>query len=170
MTHSDTADAIDTIVGIAPETLVAQIRALRPEAAQYAQGSYVALLEPADEAGVSRVERALIALRAATKAPSREVAAHYRERARTLGADEALIAAVEQFPAGGELTSRLAAILRHTDLLTLAPHTASRAAIAALHEAGLTTSNIVSIAQLIAFVSFQVRLAAGLRLLKEEAR
>ncbi|HMO57407.1 MAG TPA: CMD domain protein [Roseiflexaceae bacterium] len=168
MTHADTADAIDAIVGITPDSRVAQIRALRPDAAGYAQGSYAALLEPADEAGLGRAERALIALRAALLAPSRAVAAHYRERLQSLGVEATTIAAVEHFPEGGAVSPQLAAILPHVELMTLRPHAAGREALEALEAAGLSARNIVSIAQLVAFVSYQVRLAAGLRLLQEE--
>ena len=66
------------------------------------------------------------------------------------------------------LPDRLAAILRHTDLLTTDPGGASRPAIDELRAHGLAARDIVTISQLIAFLSFQVRVLAGLRLLAED--
>jgi uncharacterized protein YciW len=59
----------------------------------------------------------------------------------------------------------LAALLVHTDLLTEHPAEATRDDLAALHAVGLDTTDIVTAAQLIAFVNFQLRVAAGLALL-----
>jgi CMD domain protein len=159
------ADVINAFAGIETGTALHELRARRPDIARYAQGSYQALLEPADLGGVSRLERELIALRGATLTGAHTLAAHHRARLRDLGADDALVTAVEQFPGGAQVEPRLARILEHVDRLTLAPHTASRAAIEGLLAAGLTPRDIVTVAQLIAFVSFQVHLLAGLRLL-----
>jgi len=59
----------------------------------------------------------------------------------------------------------MAAILRHVDLIAATPREATRADIAALQAAGVATGDIVRLSQLIAFVSFQLRLIAGLRLM-----
>ena len=62
----------------------------------------------------------------------------------------------------------LAALLAHTDLLTTRPAEATRDDLAALHAAGLDTTDVVTAAQLVAFVNFQLRVAAGLALLGEK--
>ncbi|HEU5097419.1 MAG TPA: CMD domain protein [Roseiflexaceae bacterium] len=170
--HSDTplidrSDIIHELAGIDPGSPLHQLRSQRPDVARYAQGSYLALLEPEDPAGVSRVERESIALRVALLSSNAALAGHHRARLRQLGATETL-AAIEQFPAGPALPDRLAAILRHIDLLTLDPAGASRQAIEALRANGLGARDIVTISQLIAFLSFQVRVLAGLRLFAEE--
>ena len=168
-TDTDTRDSINELAGIAPDSPVGQLRAERPEVVRAAQGSYRALLEPDDPAGVSRREREMIALRVAVLTPSPTVAASHRDRLRTLGATDADLAAIEQFPDGAGLSPRETAILRYTDRLTREPGTARPEHIAAVKAAGLSPRDIVTIAQLIAYMSFAVRLLAGLRLLAEEA-
>jgi uncharacterized protein YciW len=68
-------------------------------------------------------------------------------------------------PADGE--SRLAAILRHVDLVTLTPKQATRVNIEALSAAGLDDRDIVALAGLIAFVNYQVLVVAGLKMLRD---
>ena len=67
------------------------------------------------------------------------------------------------------LGARLAVALEHTHLLVFRPREASAEALDALLEAGWSIDGIVTISQLIAFLSFQQRVAAGLRVLAEEA-
>jgi|GEM_PF-2843392 len=55
-------DVINRLTGIPADSRLGQLRAQRPEIVRYAEGSYRALLEPADLAGVSRIERELIQL------------------------------------------------------------------------------------------------------------
>jgi CMD domain protein len=166
---ADTRDIINELAGIVPDSPVGQLRAQRPDVVRAAQGSYRALLEPDDPAGVSRREREMIALRVALLTPSPTVAAWHRDRLRALGASDADLAAIEQFPAGTVLSPREAAILRYADRLTREPGTARPEHIADVKAAGLGPRDIVTIAQLIAYMSFAVRLLAGLRLLAEEA-
>jgi CMD domain protein len=161
-------DIINDLAGIAEGSPLHQLRSRRQDVARYAQGSYLALLEPEDPAGVSRYERDLIALRVATLSSSPALAEHHRARLRQLGAGDESIAAIEQFPNGPALPDRQAALLRHADLLTTDPGGASKAAIADLRAQGLGARDIVTIAQLIAFLSFQTRLLDGLRVLAEE--
>ena len=59
------------------------------------------------------------------------------------------------------------AIAHHADLLTLAPREATRQDIEALTEAGLSEPDIVRLSELAAFVNYQLRVLAGLKLLKE---
>lgn len=162
-------DVINRFAGLTSDSPLGQLRAQRPAVARHAQGSYQALLEPDDPAGVSRYERELIALRVAVLTPSPPLAAWHRARLSDLGASEAALAAVERFPDGPPLSPREAAIVRHTDRLTLEPGAAGPAQIAELKAAGLHPRDIVTIAQLIALLSFQVRVLAGLRVLAEGA-
>jgi len=64
------------------------------------------------------------------------------------------------------LEEPLAAIARHADLVTLTPAAATEADIRALAQAGLSNPQIVALSELIAFVNFETRVAAGLRLLR----
>jgi uncharacterized protein YciW len=69
-----------------------------------------------------------------------------------------------------QVPMRLAAILRHVELVTAAPGSATQADIDALRNAGLTPRDIVAITQIVALVSYQVRVVAGLRALADETR
>ncbi|MGG7507743.1 CMD domain protein [Plantibacter sp. YIM 135249] len=64
---------------------------------------------------------------------------------------------------------RLAAALEHTHLLVFRPREASSAALQRLLDAGWSTNDIVTISQLVAFLSFQYRVVVGLRLISEES-
>lgn len=162
-----TLDIVDRLAGIAPESALARLRAERPDVARFLQGSYDALLEPADLRGVSQSERDMIALRVAILTPNPAVAALHRERLSKLGAGPAIISAIESFPNGGALSPRDMAILRHTDLLIREPGEATPEHIVELKSVGLGPRDIVTIAQLISFESMQVRVLTGLRLLGE---
>lgn len=65
----------------------------------------------------------------------------------------------------GVLGQRLAALLAHAHLLVFHPRDASPTALAALQAAGWSTPEIVTVSQIVAFLSFQIRAAHGLRLL-----
>jgi CMD domain protein len=61
--------------------------------------------------------------------------------------------------------ARLAAALEHAHLLVFRPRDANPAAMQALLDAGWSSNGIVTLSQLVAFLSFQVRSVAGLRAL-----
>jgi CMD domain protein len=157
------ADIINQLAGLAAGSELARLRAERPETLQFAQGSYLALLEPDDPGGVTQLEREAIALRVATLERCLDVAELHRERLRTLDVTEKMIAAIEVGSDGVGLPVRLTAILRHSDLLTTSSRTGSPAALELLREAGLTARDIVTVSQLIAYLSYQIRTIATLR-------
>jgi CMD domain protein len=68
------------------------------------------------------------------------------------------------------LGARLSAALEHAHLLVFRPRDANAAALQSLLGAGWTTTEIVTLSQLVAFVSFQIRVVAGLRVLAQSAR
>ncbi len=169
MVATDRPNRINELAGLAPGSPLARLRESREETFRYAQGSYLAMLEPEDEAGVTRLEREAIALRVATLERSQVVADHHLTRLLELGAGETTIAAITDFPNGGQVDDRLKAILAHTDLLTCSARNGSPAAIAALRAAGLEPAEIVTVSQLIAYLSYEIRLLATLRALEEVA-
>ncbi|HEV2565048.1 MAG TPA: CMD domain protein [Microvirga sp.] len=63
------------------------------------------------------------------------------------------------------LGSRLAAALEHAHLLVFHPRDANPAALQKLLDAGWSTTDIVTLSQLVAFLLFQIRVVAGLRAL-----
>lgn len=162
-----TSDLLNIIMGIGEESPLAVLRAQRADIANYIQASYDALLAPVEEAGVSRAERGLIALRVAMLDGSEPLIAHYRDYLTQLDVDCGLVAATERIELDAPLSLRLMALLTHVDRLTNEPELASPAHLTDLKAQGLTDANIVTISQLISFVSFQVRTIAGLQLLGE---
>ncbi len=63
------------------------------------------------------------------------------------------------------LGARLSGALEHAHMLVFRPRDASPAALQSLLDAGWLTPDIVTLSQLVAFLSFQIRVAAGLRVL-----
>jgi CMD domain protein len=63
------------------------------------------------------------------------------------------------------LGARLAAAFDHAHFLVFHPRDAEPARLQALLDAGWSTTDIVTLSQIIAFLSFQIRVAAGLRIL-----
>lgn len=159
-------DILNTLAGIGDQSAIAQLRASRSETIGFAQASYLALLEPDDPGEVSRVEREAIGLRVATLERSQVVADFHTGRLVALGQDEAFIAAITDFPEGFTGSERLAAILRHIDLLTTTSRSGSEAAIASLRAAGLDAKQIVTISQLIAYLSYEIRMIATINALE----
>lgn len=164
-------DVIDQLAGITPDSVVGQLRAQRPDITRYAQSSYETLFEPQDLGGVSHVERELLALRVATLTRTPALADWHRERLQQFGASDALIAAVEDLsgaPDASALSPREAALIKHTDRVASQPAASTKADVEALSAVGLGARDIVTISQLIAFLSFQVRTLHGLRALAED--
>jgi CMD domain protein len=160
-------DIINQLAGIADDSPLGKLRASRDTAFTAAQGSFKALLEPDDFGGVSRIEREAIAYRVALLEQSTPVIDLHNTRLQEAGATAEQIEAIADYPEVGNLPERLETILGHVDLLTLEPKAASPEALTALNAAGLSTRDIITVSQLIAFVSFQVRLLATLRVMKE---
>ncbi len=63
------------------------------------------------------------------------------------------------------LGPRLVAAFEHAHLLVLHPRDANSAALRALLDAGWSTTDIVTLSQITAFLSFQIRVVVGLRTL-----
>ena len=188
-------DIIDTLVGIAPDSALDAVRARRPQARTHAQVSYRALFAPDSPGGVTSGERFALAsfvagLHAqpetvqfyATKLTQADAALHtavLAEVARGSGAgpygsypDGPL--AAENTPGPEYETSlatlgRLAVALEHAHMLVFHPRDSSAERLQLLLDAGWTTDDIVTISQLVAFLSFQIRVIAGLRTLAATA-
>ncbi|HEY7540846.1 MAG TPA: CMD domain protein [Methylomirabilota bacterium] len=67
--------------------------------------------------------------------------------------------------AGRALGPRLVAALEHTHMLVFHPRDAAPGSLQALLDAGWTTTDIVTLSQIVAFLSFQIRVVIGLRTL-----
>ncbi|UFN49303.1 CMD domain protein [Roseomonas sp. OT10] len=191
-------DVIDHLVGIAPGSLLDQVRAGRQQARDNAQASYRALFETAAAGDFPMEWRFAVAAFVAALHRQEPETAFYRQGLERAGGTPALAAAVAaeagrgraegpagRFPAGplsaedtappayvvpaearAALGERLAAALEHAHLLVFHPRDAGPAALQALLDAGWSTTGVVTLSQLIAFLAFQLRVTHGLRVLQ----
>ena len=67
--------------------------------------------------------------------------------------------------AGAAFGPRLSAALEHAHLLVFRPRESSPAALDSLVQAGWSTTGIVTLSQLVAFLAYQLRIVSGLQLL-----
>jgi uncharacterized peroxidase-related enzyme len=142
------SDVIDTAAGLAPSSALQTARRFRSTVVEATQASHEALLyEPVTR--LSTADRLRVAVHCCEAAEAHQLAAHYR-------------ALLVQQPAGDASTPTLPAMLTWAGLLTTDPRRGDRAALQALRAAGLADPAIVALAQLVAFLSYQTRVVAGL--------
>lgn len=185
-------DVIDTLVGIAPGSKLDAIRANRSEARKHAQASYTSLFEPRDPGHVTADERHAIASFVAGLHGEPRTDAFYAAKlpAGLRAAVAAEVAAAKtkgpygRFPKGPlsaedapgptwkvsdrgrvALGPRLAAGFEHTHMLVFHPRDAAAPALQALLDAGWSTTDIVTVSQLVSFLAYQIRVVSGLRTL-----
>jgi uncharacterized protein YciW len=151
---STDSDLMNAIIGAAPGSPLAELRAQRPDILRHTQGSHDVLLSPDDPGGLSLAERALVARCVAELSDHVALTNHYQALLNARGAPPP--------------NPRTTTILSHAEHLATAPGTATKAHLATLAAAGLGARDIVALAQLVAFVAYQVRAAVGLALLAQE--
>jgi CMD domain protein len=188
------ADVIDTLAGIGPGSPLDAVRAQRPQARIHAQASYDSLFKPLSEAHASTRERLAIACFVAGVHDQPDIVAFYEQglgdRALAAAIAAAAVAARTHGPYGryprGPLSAedkpgpmhriaspiretlgtRLAAAFEHAHMLVFHPRDSAPPYLQALLDAGWSTTGIVVISQLVAFLSYQIRVVAGLLVLK----
>jgi CMD domain protein len=186
------SDIIDQLVGIAPGSKLDAIRAHRSEARKHAQASYDSLFQPRSQGGVSADERHAIAAFVASLHGEPRTDAFYAAKLpaalRAAVATEVTSARSKgpygRFPKGPlsaedapgptwkvsdagrkALGPRLTAALEHTHMLVFHPRDAAPPSLQSLLDAGWSTTDIVTISQLVSFLSYQIRVVAGLTVL-----
>ena len=187
-------DVIDRLAGVAPGSALSAIRDVRLQARDQAQASYRALFEPAETSEMSVVERFAVAAFVAGLHGDAGIAAFYAEgatgladaitaetaRGRTTGpygayppgklnaedtVGPAFHACDAAFGGDAALGRRLGAALEHAHMLVFHPRDASGPHLQALLDVGWSTTGIVTLSQLVAFLAFQIRVVTGLRVL-----
>lgn len=162
------ADLIDTLAALPAGSAVHAVRHQRDKVVAATQGSYDSIFDPALN-GPSLAERLLAAHSIARLAGSTALQAHYRERLLALPAltptQQAALDGQPLDSLGGD--DRLQAILAFSRTLTERPVDGDQAALLQLPAAGLATPEVIALAQLIAFVAYQLRVVAGLQALVE---
>ena len=162
-------DLIDTVAGLAEGSAIHALRHQRDKVVATAQQSHDAFFGPdaTDATGaLSPVRRLLVALYACRLTPAPELAAHYRAQLAALGADAALVQLADS-GTPDDIAARadqpLGAMLAFTRILTTRPIDGDHDALMTLPAAGLSTPQIVLLSQLVSFLSYQTRVAAGLK-------
>ena len=156
MTTIDTdTDVIDHAAGLAPGDPLHAARRFRAKVVEATQASHDALLGEAVP-GLPATDRLRVAAHVCALAGATSLGRHYE----TLLADSS----------GGEEASSpaLPEMLRFAAALTTDPRAGDRAAIESLKSAGLDDPAIVALAQLVAFLSYQLRVVAGLQAMRAE--
>lgn len=164
MDFTPTQDVVDQVAGLDDDSATHALRHTREKVATATQGSYDGLFDAALP-GLTLGERLLVALYACRLTPAPELAEHYHARLAETSVDAAALQAVDHGEAETLTDPRLHAILTFTRTLIERPIEGDRAALQSLPAAGLATADVVTLAQLIAFLSYQTRLVAGLRAL-----
>ncbi|NBX90753.1 MAG: carboxymuconolactone decarboxylase, partial [Betaproteobacteria bacterium] len=161
--YASNTDVVDAILQLPTGSPLHNLRHQRSKVVAATQGSYDAIFNPVFEGaantGLTLAERFLAARTVAELSGGPLLAAHYAQRLSTLPA-----------PAP---SAQLDAILQFSRTLALRPVEGDKAALLKLPSAGLSTPDVIALAQLIAFVTYQVRVVAGLRALgdiREEAK
>lgn len=157
------SDAIDRAVGLNAEDALYGTRRLRPEFVDGAEQCRVSVLAPNDDQGLAPDVRFALAQRMAKMNGDAELQRDYQAQLAALQPSDALLALAT---GASDLAEPLATIARHADLVTQQPMNATEQHIRLLEQAGLSNPQIVALSELIAFVNFQTRVAAGLRLLR----
>lgn len=160
-------DVIDAILGPESATAVAPLRTAKPELSAQLQDYYDAVFGAAADSArqLSPAERWLIAIRTASHTSSTSVVDWYAAQARNAGVSDASIEQAKNSSDAWKGDPRIAAIMRHVDLIVTHPVDSTRADMEALLDAGLTPGGIVALSQVVAYVSYQLRLVATLRAL-----
>jgi len=141
-------DLMDSLVPLAPTDALYTTRHQRDKVVAATQGSHQALFDPALP-GLSLGERLHVALSMAQTVGVEALSAHYAQALREHGPVQD--------------SGRLAAARTFAHTLTVDPLAGDREALLRLPEAGFSTADSVALAQLIAYVSYQVRVLAGLQ-------
>ncbi|RMS43984.1 hypothetical protein ALP66_01573 [Pseudomonas amygdali pv. photiniae] len=164
--HSTPPDTLDSLLGIAPGSPLHTVRHARDKVALATQGSQDLFFAPTLEHNLSLSERLWVAYYATLLSLQPTLSEHYLSQLQATGAQASVLADVSASRIDLLEDPRLAAILRFTRTLIESPVHGDQSALHALQHEGLSTAEIVVLAQLIAFLSYQVRLAAGLDALK----
>jgi len=153
-----TPEAIDRLTGGA----AAGLKAARPAVWAALEASDAALLGAEAIPDISAAERALLAVAVAAWHEDGVAMGHHAAAAAQAGA---ALEAVETARSGAASDPRLAAMMAHARRLTFSPATATPADLAALRAAGISEDGIVSLSQLVAYLSHQLRAAHLLRVI-----
>lgn len=160
-----TVDVVNAILDVDDDSPILTLRNQRPDQIAGLQHYYETIFQPEEVSAdqLSVAHRALVAIRVAAHTGSDGVVAWYERLASDSGASAEKIARVKDVGRGWDDLTPLGTAIRRADRITLDPASAEREHIDELTATGFTPASIVSLSQVIAFVSYQVRFVAILR-------
>jgi uncharacterized protein YciW len=159
-------DLIDNLLGLAAPAPLHSVRHARDKVLAATQGSHELFFAEDLPGDLTLVERLAVALYAASLTPQTALAEHYLQQLQDRGVAPHVLATIQNDSLQDLAEPRLRAILGFTRTLILAPVEGDQSALKLLQDAGLATTEIVVLAQLIAYLSYQTRLLAGLSALQ----
>ena len=154
--------------GVEANSRLADIVEGRGDIMALTQATEEAVLSPRVPGRLSRALRIALACRMARLSHEPALAAHY-EKLLLQANEERALARLADPACADNGNPRDTAIVRHVDLVTQAPKHAAKGDIEALRAAGVDEADIVRLAELIAFINYQLRVVSGLRLLGDIA-
>jgi len=155
---------IEKLAGIAAGSKLGGALKTRAEVLRLSEAAHDAVLVPRDPGGLSHALRAALSARMCRHVGNAALVAHYEGYLAHCGDTD--VAALAH-PGGVSGDPRQDAMACHADLLTVSPRNATRDDIAALKAAGVGEPDIVRLSELAAFVNYQLRVIAGLMLLRD---
>ena len=191
-----TIDVVDELVGVQEGDALDELRRRRPVTREQLQASHDALFAPIDDTAFPVAERLLVAAFATRSTADDATARFYADAAHRADAGRAAVVRAEassaatagpfgayreeglraessdgrRYSPGADvrdaLGDRVTAALVHAHLLTFRPREADDADQRRLLEAGWSPDGIVTLSQLVSFLAFQQRVAAGLRAIR----
>ncbi|NOL49735.1 CMD domain-containing protein [Pelistega europaea] len=158
-------DIVNKVLNIQTDSPLFQIRQFREKVVTGTQASYDALFDSALHLPLSW--RYAVAVLSSVLVGIPEFVTHYAEQAVKAGVSEADLHAIQEVDIAKVSDVALAQVLQFTHTLMVQPKEGDKAALLALKTAGMTTADIVALSQLIGFLSYQLRLAAGLKAMQQ---
>jgi len=146
------------------DSTLADVLSGRSDILTMTQQAHDAALKPDEPGGLSHKMRAALSCRMARLSQEEPLAAHFATLMDSAnGPTEINQISDPNFDGGSH--AWLSAILRHTDLVTMDTKAVVAGDIPALIGADVSEDDIVRLSELVAFLSYQMRLTIGLRLI-----
>lgn len=165
MQHTDTsADVIDRILGIGPDDTLYAVRHGRDKVVEATQAFHAHAFHAPDLTPEQRRNRFLVAALLAQATGPDTLADLYREQLLELHPPHDDIDVLEGRASSSKALDALAA---YTRALAVRPATADRAALLGLVDAGWQVPELIALAQVIGYVSYQTRSIIGLQALRD---
>ncbi len=163
-TETTRSDLIDLLLQLTPEDHIHALRHARPKVVDATQAFQELAFSPAGISSAQHHDRLLAAALVAQATGPDVLAAEYGRLLLESGASAAHRALLQGDTDSG--SGSLHALARYARTLALKPATADRAALHSFVDAGWSVPEVVSLAQIMGYVSYQSRMMIGLQALQ----